>query len=133
VEGPLVLGPVGPVGVGPLDRDLTLLDQTIEDLDDIQFVDLGFLDADGDVVEVDKNSDLVLLVHIVIIQFSPPSIGVPARPLFLKTEEDASSSGEISPSPIPSRGIHCWTWGRSPIEDRLSASPKGNRPTHHGM
>jgi hypothetical protein len=61
VEGPLVLGIDLPVGVGLLDDDLALLDETLEDLLDLEGLVLGVAESDGNVLEIDVQRDLQVI------------------------------------------------------------------------
>src|SRR5207245_8823084 len=63
VERPLVLGEPVPVGIGSADDDLALLQQPLEDQLDLEGLVLGFLDAAGDVLEVDEQRQLSFPVH----------------------------------------------------------------------
>src|SRR5205085_75212 len=67
VQLALVVGELVPVAVGAFDDDFAFLQQALEQDADFEFLVLGVDDADGDVLEVDEQSDLSfdVVAHIV--------------------------------------------------------------------
>jgi hypothetical protein len=77
VEGALVLRVPVPVRVGPLDHDLALLDQALQDQLDLELLVLRFLDPADDVLEVHEHRQLPVVTHA----FHPSCCRLPRRPV----------------------------------------------------
>ena len=57
MKSPLEFGIAMPVGVGPLDGDLSLLDQSLEDEVDVEITVATLADTHGHVLKVDKDGN----------------------------------------------------------------------------
>jgi hypothetical protein len=60
VEGPLVFGVPGPVGVGPLDDDLPLFEEPGDEELDVELRVARLAQSDQDVVDVDEEGETLI-------------------------------------------------------------------------